>query len=121
MRLLNDEAFYPSSNQFWFRDTQHLQAIEPQVGPADGGTTVAISGAYFFNSEFVYCIFGETKVISQYINSNTMLCVTPKFPSVGDYSVMVTSNDVDKPIPSGMQFGKRLCCDVRWLHAVQKS
>lgn len=60
-----------------------IYSIDPKIGGTDGGTTVIINGSNFEDTGIVNCRFGSVMGKGEYINENTLHCISPKVEKPG--------------------------------------
>jgi hypothetical protein len=70
-------------------------AVSPLAGPDDGGWSVHLSvpGASRLGS--VFCRFSGIAAINVRVLGDLIECVAPRFPSIGDFSVELSTNNID--------------------------
>jgi len=65
--------------------------VAPNHGSADGGTSLRIDGASFFNTSFLGCKIGQNNGVAEFINKTQILCTVPAGSGLG-LAVMLTFN-----------------------------
>ena len=60
----------------------------------DGGKTVTISGANFYNNADLMCMFGGIKTVATYLSPSSLQCETPRH-AAGTVTVSVSTNNQD--------------------------
>jgi hypothetical protein len=68
-----------------------VRALEPDLGPALGGTLVRVVGAGFLPSTELTCAFGESKVQAIWIDGTTCVCTAPTH-AVGPVPLEISVN-----------------------------
>ena len=74
--------------QIVVRPSTKVESLSPSRGLASGGTIVALSGDNFFFTGLTMCRFGSFDVPATFVNSRSLLCVSPRSPP-GTYLVSV--------------------------------
>lgn len=74
--------------QVLIRPSTQVTLLSPYQGIASGGTVVELRGNFFF-SGLTVCRFGSDSVAATYVNSSSLLCVSPPSPP-GVYPVSVS-------------------------------
>ncbi len=93
----NGVNFYGGLNQnvvpFTFDNAVFVYSVQPNHGPYDGGTRVRIKGSGISHpgtqQSLIYCIFGETYVEAIFLDSTSVECKSPQFPSPANVTVTV--------------------------------
>ena len=71
-------AKYESNRvQFRYRAGPAVDLVQPQMGPARGGTSVFISGGPFMRYDDLQCDFGGKRVAAEFITSSGIVCFSP--------------------------------------------
>eukprot|EP00163_Fabomonas_tropica_P008375 TRINITY_DN17_c0_g4_i1.p1 TRINITY_DN17_c0_g4~~TRINITY_DN17_c0_g4_i1.p1 ORF type:complete len:4695 (+),score=879.62 TRINITY_DN17_c0_g4_i1:301-14385(+) len=79
---------------FTYEETLALLAINPQRGPAAGGTLVTMTGTDFPNTPSLSCRIGTTIIPASYTSSSQLTCTTPA-GTAGQAPVDISSNGED--------------------------
>ena len=86
-----------------------LNAVEPLIAAAAGGTILTLQGRNFAEGGEVMCRVGDKVVLAQVLSQGRMRCQTPELP-VGYHSVQLSMN--------GQNFvDDGLMVEVRHVHA----
>lgn len=94
--LSDDDDAISKSRTFTFYTSPRVRAIRPTFGPSTGGTIVVVFGENFSPRFTFECVFGEKmKVPALAKNSTTLFCKSPPLV-LGNYSLGVLLNGVDK-------------------------
>ncbi|CAN0185510.1 unnamed protein product, partial [Ectocarpus sp. 12 AP-2014] len=76
------------------KSSTQVNFLSPFQGPTSGGTVVTLRGSNFFYTGLIACRFGSFDVQATYVNSSSLLCVSPRSPP-GVYSVSVAMDGED--------------------------
>jgi hypothetical protein len=92
----NDGIDFGSSSQtsITYFGTLSIVSIHPTSGPMSGNSTVTIRGTQFLLTTAISCRFGVVTVSGTFVNSTTMICITPA-AELGRVDVDVSLNGVD--------------------------
>lgn len=77
---LNNQQYTDDFNKFFYYHPPFVYEINPRRGPVAGNTTVTIIGSHFKDTGDIHCKFNQTVVEGKFIDSNTLKCVSPKYP-----------------------------------------
>ena len=91
---VNGVDFSDSGQRFEYVAPVRVQSFHPRSGPYRGGTNVVIEGKNFIASPYLRCRFGEMDVVAEYLNANSISCVTPS-TTVGVAKIGISNNGVD--------------------------
>jgi hypothetical protein len=84
------------TEQLEFQELPHVVALEPAVGPLDGGTRVTVIGSGFSDmTNGCYCKFGTQFVKAELRSSVEVVCETPRMAHVTAEIVTVTNLQSD--------------------------
>jgi hypothetical protein len=95
----NDVEYFPTGLAFQYDAPVTLQAVRPQLGSANGGTTLTISASNLLVAAEATCIIGNAVVPAKVLSPQSLQCVTPP-AEPGRTSVRVSLNGVDATIQS---------------------
>jgi hypothetical protein len=79
------------ADQFTYVAAPAVTGVSPAAGPADGGTTVTVTGSGFTNATAV--TFGSTAAASFTVDSDTQITATAPAGSPGPADITVTTAD----------------------------
>lgn len=88
--------------QLIIRSSPQINSLSPFEGPTSGGTVVNVNGNSYFLTGHNACRFGSLTVPAIYVNSHTLLCVSPP-ASIGVYPMSI-SMDGEHFEESGFSF-----------------
>ena len=93
--VMTDSNISTAPLNFTYHSPISVNKVWPQQGSVFGGSLVRVEGVNFISTSDILCRFGFRDVYAQYVDSNTLLCVTPAQESKGDVVVQITVNGVD--------------------------
>lgn len=87
------EGDYEQGPFFTYTDRAAVTALEPNQGPARGGTFLRVLGVNFANTSVVLCRFGTVATTTaEFLSAEMLTCVTPAVP-VGTGAVHIEVSD----------------------------
>lgn len=86
---LNNQEWTDDGILFHYYHPPMIYSIEPRIGPVSGGTEVKVIGSNFVNTGFVICKFGTIIVKGKYVNSNELICSSPKVEKPGYVNLQI--------------------------------
>ena len=88
--------------KFEYVSHPHLDSLIPSTGRLMGGTLVSIFGKNFQRKDTLSCRFGNILVIGSFVNSDVMLCRSPRHPSrYAEVDVTINGQDFTR---SGIKY-----------------
>ena len=76
---LGDDMFVTVPSDFTFVPVPVVESISPSVGLLNGGTVVTVTGHGFeaIAGEDIFCVFGDSAVISSILSDSVLACTSP--------------------------------------------
>ena len=92
---VNTQQWTADGNVFAYYSPPTLTSFTPVAGPAEGGTYVTLIGSDFLGLSTLHCTFDSQSVAAEYVDSATVVCVSPPLLSLGNVTLGVAINAAD--------------------------
>ena len=104
VEVANSNGFDTAPNAFTYHDAPSISDVDPDNGPAAGGTAVTITGSDFTTAGSTTVTFGGAAASDvTVVNTTTITCTTPAHGG-GDVDVAVTNDFGSDTLNNGFRF-----------------